>query len=130
MKQFLLILTAFGILASCETMGPLVQGESAVTVAGQDLQSLAQQAADAYIKVKGGNADYAWSIASGLRAYQTLVRTPGDFKAIVAQFSEGRKAGLTFAQALANLFASSPAPAPVKAAVIAKAVEKAAAQSP
>lgn len=93
----------------------------------QDLHSLARQAADAYIAYQGGKTDFTWSVAAGIRAYQGIVQTAADFKRVAAQYTEGRKAGLTFAQQLAQVFASSPAPPAQKAAVIAKALEQTAA---
>lgn len=94
-----------------------------VTATGQDLQSAVAQATQAYIQAKNGDVSYAWSIQKGLDAYQLYLKTKGDVKAVVQQWSDGTKAGQTFAEKLAVLFGSSPAPPAAKVSAISSGVQ-------
>jgi|ERR1043166_3603539 hypothetical protein len=94
----------------------------AITTTGEDLRTAAAEATQAYIDIKHGDADFAWSVKKGLEAYKLYVKTKADVEALVQQWSDGKAAGKTFAQRLANLFASSTGTPQQKADVIAGAV--------
>lgn len=108
---------------------PVGQQNIPVTATGQDLQSAVAQATQAYIEAKNGNVSYAWSIEKGLAAYQLYLKTKGDVKAVIRQWSDGSKAGQTFAEKIASLFGSSPASPTAKAAAISSGVQVAAQSS-
>ena len=101
-----------------------------LTATGQDLQSAVAQATQAYIEAKNGSVSYAWSIEKGLAAYQLYIKTKGDVEAVIKQWSDGSKAGQTFAQKVAGLFASSPASPTVKSAALRSGVQIAAQNTP
>lgn len=123
MKQRILaalILIAF-IPISCTTV-PL-SGTSPVTTTGQDLNSLAAQATQAFADYKAGNANYAWAAAQALQAYQTISKTKGDVEVLIRQWTGSG----TFAQKLASIFAASSAPPQAKLAALANGVSAGAA---
>lgn len=102
-----------------------VQGVSAVSTTGQDLNTLAAQATQAYVDYKAGNANYAWAVSQALQAYQTIAKTNTDVKALVKAWTGDG----TFAEKLARIFAASNAPPEAKMAAIANGVTAGAANS-
>lgn len=123
---FLIPIFCFGV-TSCET--PPTPGQIAsapATTAGLDVASLATQATDIYNQVKTGNIDYAWAVAAGLNAYQTIIKTTADVKNVVAMFG----GDATLAQKLAKIFGKSTAPPSATTAALASGVTTAAATAP
>lgn len=107
----------------CSTV-PL-QGTSPVTTTGQDLNTLAAQATQAWAEYKAGNANYAWAAAQALQAYQTISKTKLDVEVLIRQWTGSG----TFAQKLAAIFAASPAPPQAKLAALANGVTAGAANA-
>lgn len=83
-----------------------VQGVSPVTTAGQDVNALAAEATQVWIDYKAGRVDYAYAMAHGLYAYQTIVKTGADVKALVKAWTGDG----TFADKLARIFTTSTSP--------------------
>lgn len=118
MKHLFLVLTTSLVLGIVSCTNVPVTGVTPVSTTGQDLNSLAAQATQAYVDYKAGNVNYAWGIAHMLQAYQTIIKTKDDVKALALQWGAGR----SYAERLANIFGSSNAPPPVKAKAIAAGV--------
>lgn len=95
-----------------------IQGVSPVSTTGQDLNSLAAQATQAYVDYKAGRVDYAWAVSHMLTAYQTIAKTSGDVRSLVKQWSGDG----TFAERMARVFAASTAPPEVKMKALAAGV--------
>lgn len=95
-----------------------IQGVSPVSTTGQDLNSLAAQATQAYVDYKAGRVDYAWAVSHMLTAYQTIAKTSGDVRGLVKQWSGDG----TFAERMARVFAASTAPPEVKMKALAAGV--------
>lgn len=113
-------------LTSCSSVPTRAQiAASPATTTGLDVASLATQATDVYNHVKDGNIDYAWAIAAGLNAYQTLIHTKTDVQNIVAMFG----GDATLAENLARLFGQSTSPPASTTAALAKGVSVSAATS-
>ena len=119
----LFLIAAASLIVGCANPPVAAPNQPAVV---NDAIELTQQATNAYIAAKSGNTDYVYSIADGLRAYSTVMRTAQDVKAVLKQYSDGKSAGLSFIDNLAHIWTSSPLPPEKKAEVLAQAAEKAA----
>lgn len=109
---------------ACRTE-PAVPPKTAVTPVAQDLENAVQQATQAYIEAKNGDASFAWSVQKALDAYGLIVKTKADVKEVVQQWADGTKAGKSFAQKLADLFANYKGAPEQKLAKMSRAVTKA-----
>lgn len=99
-----------------------VQGVSPVSTTGQDLNSLAAQATQAWIDYKAGRVDYAYAVSHALFAYQSISKTSTDVKALVLAWTGDGN----FADKLARIFAASTAPPEAKMTALANGVVTAA----
>ena len=111
-----IIVTLCGITLSCSNVP--IRGVSPVSTAGQDLNSLAAQATQAWVDYKAGRVDYAYAVSHALYAYQTIIKTSADVKRLVTAWTGDG----TFAEKLARIFDASAAPPEAKSNALANGV--------
>lgn len=108
---------------------PAIPTGAPVAEAGQDLHVAVAKATQAYIDIKNGDANFAWSVKQGLDAYQLFLKSKADVKQLVQQWSDGTAAGKSFAEKLSALFQASTGTPEQKAAALASGVQTAAQNS-
>lgn len=121
LSVFLCVLFA----SSCTTVPLNGPAPSPVAATGQDLNTLAAQATQAYVDYKAGNVNYAWAVSQALTAYQTIVKTKDDVKKLVTAWTGDG----TYAEKLARIFAASSAPPEAKMKALQNGTQSAAANT-
>lgn len=116
LRNFLLLTSAFILCLGCTTVP--IQGSSPVTTTGQDVNTLAAQATQAWVDYKAGRVDYAYAVEHALYAYQTISKTSADVKALVTAWTGDG----TLAEKLARIFAASSGPPEAKMKALAAGV--------
>jgi flagellar motility protein MotE (MotC chaperone) len=105
------------LFAGCAA-APTNATPSPAAVVASDVKAAAAQALEAYADYKAGNVNFLWSLSKGATAYQTLVKFPGDIKAVVKAWTGNTGDSQKLADRLGRIFATMPPAA--AAAVIAE----------
>lgn len=109
------------ILFSSCAPGPVNSG-SAGAVLGTDLATDAAQAVQAFVEFQGGNTDMAWALHQGFLAYQDVVKSAADVKAIAKAWTGNTGDSNKLADRLARIFGQAPGTPAQKTAALAKVV--------